>query len=277
MRESRKHRFVHGLMLQIRTRTRTIMPYNQKNKFMWICWAGWALTISPSALAQAGAVPEPTPAVRASSVVRADKRTGHLVRKVVLTTAPPANAAEGPSEPRTATQSTAATPQPAIDPQFLKTLADDAAERHGVDPLLVDSVIRVESNYNPLALSPKGAEGLMQLIPSTARRFGVTNSFDVHENIEAGVKYLKFLLDMFGDDRLAIAAYNAGESAVLRYGNVPPYRETVNYVSKVGKALGAARQQTPAPVAAVALPEEPGARPVEAYVDSEGRIYFRTP
>jgi len=105
-----------------------------------------------------------------------------------------------------------------------------------VDPLLVDSVIRVESNYNPLAVSPKGAEGLMQLIPATARRFGVTNSFDVKENIEAGVTYLKYLLDMFGDDRLAVAAYNAGESAVMRYGDVPPYRETMNYVSRVGKA-----------------------------------------
>jgi len=148
-----------------------------------------------------------------------------------------------------------------------------------VDPLLVDSVIRVESNYNPLAVSPKGAEGLMQLIPATARRFGVTNSFDVKENIEAGVTYLKYLLDMFGDDRLAVAAYNAGESAVMRYGDVPPYRETMNYVSRVGKAWGAARQQTPAPTAAIEAapaPEEAGARAVEAYVDSQGRICMRT-
>jgi len=255
------------------------MPYNQKNKFMWICWAGWALTMSPFAWAQTVAAPDQVPAVRAASVVRADQRTGRLVRKVVLMPAQPPKSVAGARESRTAgraTQPAAGTPQPAIDPQFLRTLADDAADRHGVDPLLVDSVIRAESNYDPLAVSPKGAEGLMQLIPSTARRFGVTNSFDVRENIEAGVKYLKYLLDMFGDDRLAVAAYNAGESAVLRYGDVPPYRETVNYVSRVGKALGAARQQTPAPAAA-AQPEEPGARPVEAYVDSEGRIYMRTP
>ena len=103
----------------------------------------------------------------------------------------------------------------------------------------------------------------MQLIPSTARRFGVTNSFDVRENIEAGVTYLKYLLDMFGDDRLAVAAYNAGESAVTRYGDVPPYRETVNYVSRVGKALGAARQHTPAPPAASAAapPKKPARAP----------------
>jgi soluble lytic murein transglycosylase-like protein len=140
-------------------------------------------------------------------------------------------------------------------------------------------VIRVESNYNPVAVSPKGAEGLMQLIPATARRFGVSNSFDVHENIEAGVKYLKYLRDLFGDDRLAVAAYNAGESAVLRYGNVPPYPETVDYVHRVGKALDAARQNAPDakpdPVPET-VPGPPPPRPVEAYVDIEGRICMRT-
>jgi soluble lytic murein transglycosylase-like protein len=252
------------------------MPYNQKNKFMWICWTGMALTVSPAAWPQSGGGPEQAPAVQAASVVQADRRTGRLVRKIVVTPAPAAggvDATAGQAQPAVAGQ-----PQAAIGPQALRKLADDAAGRHGIDPLLVDSVIRVESNYNPLAVSPKGAEGLMQLIPSTARRFGVTNSFDVRENIEAGVTYLKYLLDMFGDDRLAVAAYNAGESAVMRYGDVPPYRETVNYVSRVGKALGTARQQTPAPPAATAapLPEEAGARPVEAYVDSQGRIFMRT-
>ncbi len=256
------------------------MPYNQKNKFMWICCAGLALTVSPAAWPQSSAGPEQAPAVRAASVVRADKRTGRLVRKLVLTPAASA-AAVVSSEVQTgsAEAPVAAKPQAVTAPQALRKLADDAAGRHGVDPLLVDSVIRVESNYNPLAVSPKGAEGLMQLIPATARRFGVTNSFDVKENIEAGVTYLKYLLDMFGDDRLAVAAYNAGESAVMRYGDVPPYRETMNYVSRVGKAWGAARQQTPAPTAAIEAapaPEEAGARAVEAYVDSQGRICMRT-
>lgn len=156
---------------------------------------------------------------------------------------------------------------------------DGSATRYGIDPLLVHSVIRVESNYNPVAVSRKGAEGLMQLIPATARRFGVSNSFDVHENIDAGVKYLKYLLDLFGDDRLAIAAYNAGESAVMRYGNVPPYPETVDYVYRVGKARDAARQNAPV-VQTTAIPQPapgpPPTRPVEAYVDDEGRICMRT-
>jgi soluble lytic murein transglycosylase-like protein len=256
------------------------MPYNQKNKFMWICCAGLALTISPAAWPQSSAGPEQAPAVRAASVVRADKRTGRLVRKVVVTPAASAVAAVSSEiQPGSGEAPVAAKPQAVTASQALRKLADDAAGRHGVDPLLVDSVIRVESNYNPLAVSPKGAEGLMQLIPATARRFGVTNSFDVKENIEAGVTYLKYLLDMFGDDRLAVAAYNAGESAVMRYGDVPPYRETMNYVSRVGKAWGAARQQTPAPTAAIEAapaPEEAGARAVEAYVDSQGRICMRT-
>jgi soluble lytic murein transglycosylase-like protein len=256
------------------------MPYNQKNKFMWICCAGLALTVSPAAWPQSSAGPEQAPAVRAASVVRADKRTGRLVRKVVVTPAANAMAAVSSEvQPGSGEAPVAAKPQAVTAPQALRKLADDAAGRHGVDPLLVDSVIRVESNYNPLAVSPKGAEGLMQLIPATARRFGVTNSFDVKENIEAGVTYLKYLLDMFGDDRLAVAAYNAGESAVMRYGDVPPYRETMNYVSRVGKAWGAARQQTPAPTAAIEAapaPEEAGARAVEAYVDSQGRICMRT-
>ena len=256
------------------------MPYNQKNKFMWICCAGLALTVSPAAWPQSSAGPEQAPAVRAASVVRADKRTGRLVRKVVVTPAANAMAAVSSEvQPGSGEAPVAAKPQAVTAPQALRKLADDAAGRHGVDPLLVDSVIRVESNYNPLAVSPKGAEGLMQLIPATARRFGVTNSFDVKESIEAGVTYLKYLLDMFGDDRLAVAAYNAGESAVMRYGDVPPYRETMNYVSRVGKAWGAARQQTPAPTAAIEAapaPEEAGARAVEAYVDSQGRICMRT-
>jgi len=256
------------------------MPYNQKNKFMWICCAGLALTVSPAAWPQSSAGPEQAPAVRAASVVRADKRTGRLVRKVVVTPAASAMAAVSSEvQPGSGEAPVAAKPQAVTAPQALRKLADDAAGRHGVDPLLVDSVIRVESNYNPLAVSPKGAEGLMQLIPATARRFGVTNSFDVKENIEAGVTYLRYLLDMFGDDRLAVAAYNAGESAVMRYGDVPPYRETMNYVSRVGKAWGAARQQTPAPTAAIEAapaPEEAGARAVEAYVDSQGRICMRT-
>ncbi len=117
------------------------------------------------------------------------------------------------------------------------------AERNNVEPSLVHSVIKAESNYNPLALSPKGAQGLMQLIPSTARRFGVSNSFNVQQNVEGGVKYLKFLMDLYHDDYVkVIAAYNAGEGAVERYHGIPPYSETLNYVYRVGKNLKIARQ-----------------------------------
>ena len=124
----------------------------------------------------------------------------------------------------------------------VRGLVDEAAKNFDVNPLLVDSVIQVESNYNPFAVSPKGAQGLMQLMPATARRFGVTDSFDPKQNIEAGVRYLKFLQDTFQDDRLAIAAYNAGEKAVAKYGDVPPYPETVSYVAKVGKKYGQAKR-----------------------------------
>ncbi len=100
----------------------------------------------------------------------------------------------------------------------VKGLIERAARDYNVPSELIDSVMAAESNYNQYAVSPKGAEGLMQLMPATARRFGVKNSFDPKENIEGGVRYLRFLQDTFKDDRLAIAAYNAGEQAVQKYG-----------------------------------------------------------
>jgi len=116
------------------------------------------------------------------------------------------------------------------------------AAEQSLPPELLHSVIQVESNYNPSAVSPKGAQGLMQLIPETARRFGVLDSFDPVENIEGGAKYLKYLLDLYqGDYPRALAAYNAGEKAVARYGGVPPYAETQNYVAQVQKRLDSAR------------------------------------
>ncbi len=111
--------------------------------------------------------------------------------------------------------------------------------RYQVDPKLVTAVIAAESCFKPKIVSPKGAEGLMQLMPFTAKRFGVTNSFDPMQNIMGGVKYLRFLLKHFKNDvRLAVAAYNAGEGAVGRYKGVPPYKETRNYVVKVLQMYG---------------------------------------
>jgi len=111
----------------------------------------------------------------------------------------------------------------------------DASKRHKVPVELICAVILQESGGNPKAVSSAGARGLMQLMPATARRFGVTNSFDPKQNIEGGTKYLRFLLDRFnGDYKLALAGYNAGEANVEKYGNrIPPFAETRNYVPSV--------------------------------------------
>jgi len=114
-----------------------------------------------------------------------------------------------------------------------------AAALHQVSADLVRAVIAVESEFDQWAVSSKGARGLMQLMPATARRFGVKDAFDARANVFAGTQYLRILLDMFsGDVTLALAAYNAGENAVLRYGGIPPYRETRGYVAKVQALLG---------------------------------------
>lgn len=105
---------------------------------------------------------------------------------------------------------------------------------YGVDRSLVKAVIHAESGYNPNAVSPKGAKGLMQLMPKTAQGLKVSNSFDPKDNIRGGIKYLRFLLDTFkGDVTLTLAAYNAGLSRVSQYGGVPPFEETRNYISRV--------------------------------------------
>jgi soluble lytic murein transglycosylase-like protein len=112
----------------------------------------------------------------------------------------------------------------------------EAGKRNDVDPLLLYSIMHQESSFKPRALSPKGARGLMQLMPPTASRFGVTNIWDPKQNIEGGARYIRFLLDLFsGDVRLALAGYNAGEGAVMKYGyQVPPYAETREYVRRIG-------------------------------------------
>lgn len=114
-------------------------------------------------------------------------------------------------------------------------LIESASRTHGVDAALVHAVISAESSYNPLAVSKAGARGLMQLMPDTARRYGVQSIMDPADNINGGVRYLRDLLTMFnGNLELAVAAYNAGENAVIRHGHrIPPYAETVDYVPKV--------------------------------------------
>jgi hypothetical protein len=111
----------------------------------------------------------------------------------------------------------------------------ESGARHGVDPVLLYSIMHRESSFKRFALSPKGARGLMQLMPGTAVRFGVTNIFDPRQNIEGAARYVRFLLDKFdGDVRLTLAGYNAGEGAVMKYGyRIPPYRETQEYVRRI--------------------------------------------
>ena len=116
----------------------------------------------------------------------------------------------------------------------LEALAADVARRHGLDPALVLAVASVESSFKPKAVSPKGALGLMQLMPATATSLGVEDAFDPETNLEGGSRYLAELLTLYGGDlRRALAAYNAGPGAVKRHGGIPPYRETRAYVKKV--------------------------------------------
>jgi hypothetical protein len=128
-------------------------------------------------------------------------------------------------------------PAMTIDRDGVEKMVREAAERHHVDPALVRAVIETESNWNPEAVSRKGALGLMQLIPTTAQRFGVNDVFNPKQNVDAGVRYLRTLLERYnGNLDLALAAYNAGEGAVDRAHGIPSYRETRNYVQRVQDA-----------------------------------------
>jgi soluble lytic murein transglycosylase-like protein len=120
------------------------------------------------------------------------------------------------------------------NPDEFNSIINTLSAEYGVDKALVKAVIHAESGYNPNAVSPKGATGLMQLMPKTAQYLKVCNTFDPKDNIRGGVRYLRFLLDTFkGDVSLALAAYNAGLSRVSKYGGIPPFDETRNYVAKV--------------------------------------------
>jgi soluble lytic murein transglycosylase-like protein len=160
-------------------------------------------------------------------------------------------------------------PAVSIDRDGAEKLVREAAERHNMDPALVRAVIETESNWNPSAYSRKGAGGLMQLIPTTAQRYGANDVFNPQQNIDAGVRHLKGLLERYnGNLELALAAYNAGEGAVDRAHGIPAFRETRNYVQKVQDAYfrpGSGRVES-----AFSNP-----RAIHREVDPTGRIIFK--
>ena len=155
-----------------------------------------------------------------------------------------------------------------IDRDGVEKLVREAADRYNVDPALVRAVVETESNWNPGAVSRKGAMGLMQLIPTTAQRLGVNDAFNPKQNVEAGVRYLRTLLERYnGNLDLALAAYNAGEGAVDRAHGVPAYYETRNYVRRVQDAYfrpGSGRLDG----------AYTRASPIHRQIDASGRIIF---
>lgn len=130
---------------------------------------------------------------------------------------------------------------PPVVPAYLSDIFRDAAKQHGVDPRLLTAVAARESAFDPGSVSNKGAQGIMQLMPATSRFLGIANPFDARENVFAGARYLRMLLDTFkGDLDLSLAAYNAGPGAVQKFGGVPPYRETMDYVRIIRASYEAA-------------------------------------
>ena len=153
----------------------------------------------------------------------------------------------------------------------LRELIQKISEQHGVDPELVQAVAKTESNFNPYAVSSRGALGLMQLVPDTAKRFGVSNVFDPEENIQGGVKFLRFLLGMFPESLPhVLAAYNAGENAVIRYKGIPPYPETQEYVKKITQIY---KKRSNFLIASNADQSESDKK-IVSYRDNAGRIIF---
>ena len=218
-----------------------------------------------------------------TAVVRADSRTGKLVRSVVITPKAVPEHVIAPVLPPAADAAPEEIAKVSL-PEPTGGAFDDMVNRIAKDndlpPSLVHSVIRVESNYNPFALSPKGAMGMMQLIPATARRFGVDNAFNPKQNVEGGVKYLKHLLELYkGNYALALAAYNAGEGAVAKYGGIPPYAETQNYVQSVHNNLKKLKAATPPAkeAAPAAKPKDPSApNSIQEIVSPDGTVRYVT-
>jgi len=213
------------------------------------------------------------PARRVTLVVRPDARTGRLVRGVAVSPRVVTSVPVAPADPDR---------QSAPPPADFRQAVEQVALQNALPVQLIHSIIKVESNYDPYAVSSKGALGLMQLVPSTARRFGVSNVFNPLENMQGGARYLRYLLDLYGSNYpLALAAYNAGEGAVARYGGVPPFPETRNYLALVKRALEQSlRNAAPAAPAALAAHQTVEVKPAEVHnrireiVEPDGRVRY---
>ena len=188
----------------------------------------------------------------AGLVVRQDKN-GHIVLSNTLD--------RGGRDNLSVTLSLA--PRSTATPLHYKEKIEDLTAKHDLRQDLVIALARAESSFNPFAVAPKGAVGIMQLMRDTARQYGVINRYDAHENIEAGVKHLKYLYEKYqGNLPLTLAAYNAGEEAVSKYKGVPPYRETQNYIRRVMSLMG------------LSAPDGPTARPrtkIYKYTTPDGK------
>lgn len=184
--------------------------------------------------------PVPPPSHRAMrSAKSAAAEVRALVARTPLTPLPTSARSESPFAEFSSPDTRGMTAGHRITQAQVDAAIAAAAAKHNVDPNLVRSIIQVESNFNPHAVSRKGAMGLMQLMPATARDLNVTNPFDVEQNVDAGTRHFKGLLDNFnGDVSKSLAAYNAGAGAVTRHGGVPPYAETRDYVKKITRLYG---------------------------------------
>lgn len=211
---------------------------------------------------------------RVTSVVRPDLRTGKLVRSVIVSPKPVAEVRVPEAVVAPQGKENASDERAGADAGLDETVRRIAGEQ-ALSPQLIHSVIKVESNYNAHAVSSKGALGLMQLIPATARRFGVSDAFNPAQNIQGGAKYLRYLLDLYGENYpLALAAYNAGEGAVARYGGVPPYAETQNYVNLVRKQLQKATAKTAAPAPPAVDAKDAGPAHVVEIIQADGSVRY---
>jgi soluble lytic murein transglycosylase len=188
----------------------------------------------------------------------------------VRTDPEPPRSGGAPTDPRSASASDSGALSRGL--RAFGQIIRSTAERYGVDTRLVEAVVQVESAGNPMAVSPKGARGLMQLMPERAVELGVRDSFDPRQNVDGGVRHMRDLLQRFGGDvTLALAAYNAGESAVRAHGGIPPYTETREYVKRVRAVYESAGGATPTK-AAVALVTAP--QRIYRAVDEDGTVTF---